>query len=261
MDAQQFINENDWSINNNTSLTKWYVLDMNAKHTIRFDLFVAHIKANGIKMRFPNKTLPIVVIDEYFYWVEVAAGRFKNTIVNRALISDITTYTDVEQYDALFVDANYIEEEKVLAAMIKNLEGSVLDIGCGTGLLTELFNIEDYTGIDASPLMIQKFIDKQPHRKHQLTICKAEQFTETKRTYDNVIALFSASYIDHLETFKRLWNGNGTMFLMFYKNNYFPKTHQLLNIEAPYKLRTIQELEEYFNTEVIEFNGYNIVML
>lgn len=261
MNLEIVINENDWSIDDRTSLVKWYVIDQNAKHSIRFDLLVAYIRTNGIKMRFPNKTLPIIIHNDYFYWVEVAAGRFKNIVLNRALISDITHYTNVEQYDSLFIDSKDIEEEKQLASMIGELNGSVIDIGCGTGLLTELFNIDDYTGIDASPLMIQKFVDKYPNRKYQLTICKAEQYVETNRTYDNVIALFSGSYIQHLETFTQLWNGKGKMFLMFYKNNYYPKTHQLLSIDAPYKLRTKKELKEHFNTEVIEFNNYNIIQL
>lgn len=261
MDIQHFINENRWCINNSTSLTKWYVIDFNASHSIRFDLFVAFIKANGIKMRFDNKTLPVIIHEQYFYWSENTNARFKSTVINRSLISDITNYVNVEQYDYLFTSVEDSMEESQISSMIGDLKGSVLDVGCGTGLLHQLRYIQDYTGIDSSPVMIKKFIEKYPNRKHEVSICKAENLAKTERTYDNVIALYSASYIESLETFTKLWNKKGTMFLMFYKNSYSPITHEKLNLNAPYKLRTIEELSDFFKTKVIEFNNYNIVKL
>ena len=143
--------------------------------------------------------------------------------------------------------------------MIGDLHGSVLDVGCGTGLLLKIKDIEDYKGIDTSPLMINKLIEKYPNRKHQVMICKAEEYVKTKRSFDNVIALFSASYIFFPRVFMELWNGKGKLFLIFYKEHYTPVTHQKLGINAPYSKFTKQELEQIFPNQVKEFNNYYIV--
>ncbi|MDI9256338.1 class I SAM-dependent methyltransferase [Flavobacterium sedimenticola] len=260
MDFKQFISENTWTKSEVSE--SHYVIDKNAAHSIRFDLFVAHIKTNGIKMRINDKSIPAYVDGDYYYWVVETSGRFKHTIIHRAYIISISEYVNPNAYDNLFQDEDSKMENAKLSEMIGQLEGSVLDVGCGTGLLLELKDIEDYTGIDASPLMVQKLIEKFPNRKHQVMICKAEILSKSGRKYDNVIALFSASYIQSPKAFFDLWNGKGKMFLMFYKEYYFPFTHERLSMFVPYKNRTMAELQVIFGEESVKaFNNYYIVQL
>lgn len=258
MNHQQFISENTWSYCSNR--THCSVIDKNAAHHLRFDLFVSYIKQNGVMMRINDKATQVVVIDNHYYWVSTTAGRLKHTIINREQISDITDYVNIDSYDALFENDTCVEEDIAICEMIGQLEGSVLDVGCGTGLLLHIKDIEDYKGIDASPLMINKLIEKFPNRKHQVMICRVEDYAKTLRTYDNVIALFSASYIFFPEVFMRLWNKTGKLFLMFYKEDYTPVTHEKLGINAEYSKWTKQDLEEVFEgLNVTEFNNYYIV--
>jgi SAM-dependent methyltransferase len=257
MNLQQFINENDWSFCGNKSHCS--IIDKNANHAIRFDLFVAFIKQNGIMMRINENATQVLILENHYYWVTNTIGRMKHTIINRERISDITNYVNIEDYDSLFDNDFYAEEDIAICEMIGDLHGSVLDVGCGTGLLLQIKDIKDYKGIDTSPLMINKLIEKFPDRKHQVMICKVEEYVKTKRTYDNVIALFSASYILSPRVFMELWNGNGKLFLIFYKEDYTPVTHHKLGINAPYSKFTKKELEQIFPNQVKEFNNYYIV--
>lgn len=258
MDFKQFISENTWSFCSNRSHCS--LIDKNAAHHIRFDLFVSYIKQNGVMMRINEKATQAIVIDNHYYWVTNTSGRMKHTIINREQVCDVTDYVNIDKYDSLFENDTCVEENKAICEMIGELQGSVLDVGCGTGLLLHIKDIEDYKGIDASPLMINKLIDKFPNRKHQVMICKAEDYVKTRRTYDNVIALFSASYIFFPRVFMDLWNRNGKLFLMFYKEDYTPLTHERLGISAPYSKKTKQELQDIFpGLNITEFKNYYIV--
>ena len=62
-------------------------------------------------------------------------------------------YDDIAvKYDDLFRDESSLVENREVGAMLPPLNGSILDIGCGTGLLTEIYNVSpnDYLGIDPS---------------------------------------------------------------------------------------------------------------
>ena len=66
--------------------------------------------------------------------------------------------------------------------------GTVLDCGCGTGMLLDLFNIDadKYTGIDIS----QKMLDVA-NKKHPNNIFIKSDFLEHQGMYDFVISLFA----------------------------------------------------------------------
>lgn len=258
MDFNKFISENTWIRNDVTK--SFIVIDKNASHSIRFDLFALHIRTNGIKIRINDKTTTAFIHGDYYYWVDKTSGRFKHTIIHRAYIISISEYVNPNDYDNLFQDENSKMENQQLSEMIGQLQGTVLDVGCGTGLLLELKDIKDYTGIDASPLMVQKLIEKFPNRKHQVMICKAEDYAKTGRTYDNVIALFSASYIMFPRVFIHLWNRKGKVFLMFYKEGYTPVTHEKLSMFVPYSNKTMDEFHCIFpGLNITEFKNYYIV--
>lgn len=54
------------------------------------------------------------------------------------------------KYDTLFRDEMSLVENREVGQMLPPLSGSILDIGCGTGLLTEIAEIDpkEYLGID-----------------------------------------------------------------------------------------------------------------
>lgn len=74
-------------------------------------------------------------------------------------------YDDIAvKYDDLFRDESSLVENREVGAMLPPLKGSILDIGCGTGLLTEIYNVSpnDYLGIDPSKGMLSQFKAKHP---------------------------------------------------------------------------------------------------
>lgn len=58
-------------------------------------------------------------------------------------------YDDIaSKYDTLFRDETSLVENHEVGEMLPPLNGSILDIGCGTGLLAEITNVDpqDYLG-------------------------------------------------------------------------------------------------------------------
>jgi ubiquinone/menaquinone biosynthesis C-methylase UbiE len=127
-------------------------------------------------------------------------------------------------YDLKYSTEDCRKENQVIKAMIDYQGGKILDIGCGTGLLLELFNIDEdeYIGIDPSGKMLEVAHAKFP--KHIFMVTDFENFPERWK-YDYVICLFGvSSYIrpgmvsqipNHLKP-------GGQYFLMFYKPGYIP---------------------------------------
>jgi SAM-dependent methyltransferase len=250
----------NWSKHINLNKPKWYIVVNDAETRNMLTLLQDAISSNGIMMQFETISIPVIFFEEYYYWVTKTV-RFKNYIINRAKICDLADYINVDSYDGIFDQTYYLNEDRLLTNMIGKLNGSVLDIGCGTGFLLDYINIEDYHGIDPSPAMLMNLVKKHPGKRKSITITSAENHTLTGKTYDNIIALFSGSYIKVIMVFEKLWSRKGTMFLMFYKENYSPVTHKFLNIAPEWKKYSKEDLEKEFSQSVMEFNNYYIVSL
>lgn len=110
--------------------------------------------------------------------------------------------TPVEKhFDIIAKDYDYFKKKnwyyyKNLKALYKQLiskQGSVLEIGCGTGDLISTMNARQAFGIDISPEMIK--IAKQKHPKIQFEAVTVEDF-KTGIIFDYI---FLADVIEHLE--------------------------------------------------------------
>jgi len=91
------------------------------------------------------------------------------------------------KYDRDYSDKKIQAENEFLKAMIPYKFGSILDAGCGTGLLMDLVNIKpsDYTGIDISTNMLA--VAKKKYAKYKF---KKQDFFDHKQKHDCVISLF-----------------------------------------------------------------------
>lgn len=125
----------------------------------------------------------------------------------------------------------WTEREKALGSE-KNL---VLDLGCGTGTLTELMAEAgfDMLGIDMSPEMLQEAMEKREESGHDIMyLCQDMRELELYCTVGTVICVCdSINYVledaEIIETFKRV-------------NNYlFPKGLFIFDFNTDYKYREV----------------------
>lgn len=176
---------------------------------------------------------------------------------------DCSRYDEIAGvYDTFFCDNESLKENDVVAHMLSEVKGRVYDIGCGTGLLTEIINVspEEYYGIDPSNAMLDKFMEKHNNYRHRVIQSMFEEDTVDINKFDWVISLFgSISYVDP-NCLSKISCCNAHYFLMFYKPEYFPVTYALAGVDFYHNKYKKEELESMFSdAKVSEFNNYIIV--
>ena len=183
-------------------------------------------------------------------------GSIRLTLINRTQNHYPSDYDDIAStYDTMFTGKEYKEEDAHVIDMINICEGdSVLDIGCGTGLLLDYLDIHDYVGIDPSIKMLNEMQKKHPYA---FTINTDFEHFYTHKKFDKIVALYGvASYIEPqtIERVKEFLNDDGRAFLMFYKNGYKPVTYQKANkyVEHYNFHDDMFKGEEYHNYEIVE---------
>ena len=166
-----------------------------------------------------------------------------------------------DRYDELFTDASSLSENAEVGEMLRPLSGSVLDVGCGTGLLTEIIGIEpdNYLGVDPSEGMLKKFKEKHPKFRNLVCAPYDGKVVDCNQ-FDNIISLFgSPSYLSNMSLL-RISRCKGHLFLMFYKDSYHPVTYEKCGVEFKHKVHSRKELAMLFGDENIkEYNNYIIV--
>lgn len=164
-----------------------------------------------------------------------------------------------ERYDSFFNDKTSIKENEQVARMLSHVQKPVMDIGCGTGLLIDLLSVMDneYIGVDPSAKMLEQFRHKHP--KHKSVNIPFEWLNPSRIHYKTAVALFgSASYIR--ENALRHMPRRRRLFLMFYKEGYYPVTYRRAGRKFKHYFYTRQKLCEMFpQCKIKEFSNYYIV--
>lgn len=174
-------------------------------------------------------------------------------------------------YDDLFADDGVaLAENHLVAELLAYNGGTVLDIGCGTGLLLDLIDVapEDYIGIDPSGRMLERFAARRP--THQTLQVQYENlvFRPGFPGIDLAVGLFgSPNYVDpgalHLGCFNHLTRrdkSRGRFFLMFYADWYRPVTYERSGVSVDhFDNAAIDLLIEDFGASVERFGNYLIV--
>ena len=166
------------------------------------------------------------------------------------------------QYDELFTDEESLKENKEVANLLKVINGSVYEIGCGTGLFIELhpINPDKYMGIDPSSEMLKILRKKHPAYTHSVYDLSFEDEDIWYMAYDNIISLFgSISYVKK-DSLMKIADSGKDYFLMFYKKGYRPVTYEKTNVCFTHNETDIFFIEKVFpNATIFEFNNYLIV--
>ena len=143
-----------------------------------------------------------------------------------------------DKYDEFFSSEKYKNEDIEVSKKLPKAKGKVLDIGCGTGLLLDLYKLKgdvkvDYTGVDPSFNMLKKLILKFGDKK--CYCCKFEDLGH-KEKYDTIVSIYnSPSYIkpSRITDIKKVANKGAYVFLMFAKDGYTPIAHSLASEKIP----------------------------
>lgn len=166
------------------------------------------------------------------------------------------------KYDTLFCDKTSCDENREVGEMLPPLNGSILDIGCGTGLLTEIADIDPrmYKGVDPSKGMLNQFVKKHPEYESCLINLPFDGRNINCKKFDNIIGLFgSPSYLPYIAVLA-IAQSKAKKFLMFYKEEYHPVTYEKCNVDFKHYLYSSKSLRILFgNDHVKEYHNYLIV--
>lgn len=110
----------------------------------------------------------------------------------RKLIDKIGKNPVVFNTARMILEANFIGERKVIRNELGVRPGKILDVPCGTGEFSFLFNEEDYTGIDIDPRYVDYAVKK--HRKKFL-IMDATNMSFSANHFD---AVLTVGFFHHL---------------------------------------------------------------
>lgn len=239
----------------------WYTLANTWESREEFEEAARLIREFGYKVKFGRSWYTLFNVANYFYWT-MGAALSKTTLINRAFIdkNQPHPYDEIAgNYDSFFADEESKEQDRQVAKMLGAwLEGSILDVGCGTGLLLELLDIEpdNYLGIDPSRAMIEKL--QQSHPAHPSLHCYYEDLPS--QGFDRIVSLYgSFGYVDPSYTPRLLsqLNAGGEYMIMLLADGYRPVTHQKSGVDIPYY--SLSEYELPPGARVQPFYDYAIV--
>lgn len=238
----------------------WYTVKKDSDDT-SFVNMVKYIRSNGEKKEYGGSTYTYFHLNGFKYWTMFASDE-ATTIINRAYVEDQADYDKIAlQYDSWYIDEKSLSENRIIAGLLGTLQGNTLDIGCGTGLLQAITPINGkYTGIDPSLEMLK--IASSIHGNRNRTYYKTtfEDFYPGDIKYDNVIGLFSCSYIENPKEILNCWNGSGKLFLMFFNKGYTPVSHSKGQLQSNYKTYTRATLEKLFNMKVEGLSNNHLIV-
>lgn len=113
-----------------------------------------------------------------------------------------------DNYDKFYDNEQTRRENKEVQRILRNtdFEGTILDVGCGTGLAYSLLSPEQrsrYVGVDLEEGVIQRAQEKHPRGVFVQGSAQELLTSERFKTIDNLISLFAIDYIGE-ETMKAL---------------------------------------------------------
>lgn len=151
-------------------------------------------------------------------------------------------------YDSGYSNEVCKAEDLIVANVLReNISGAVLDIGAGSGLLCEMLNIEDYTGVEISGQMTS--LAKQKFPEKDFTVGDMHKLPFADESFDSVVSLYgplsySLAPEELVKEIKRVVRPGGFVALM----PYTLRVHHGLDIGG-YSTAIEPGIEKKFYTE------------
>lgn len=255
-DIRRHFAEHDWRFAKTMpQVPHWYTLRKNWKGPADFEAVVQYIRERGYKMRWGRYNHTYLDIDGWRYWT-MGAPLPETILINREEIKDSSPYDAIApMYDTVHQSVEARIEDIRLMRAVAYRGGSVLDIGCGTGLFLDHVQPDAYVGIDPSAGMLHLL--SQKHAGVDVRKSTFEEFKTTQR-FDLVIGLYGAPSYVAAEALKRIpgmLTNQGRYFLMFYRDDYAPVTYQRTGVIVPH----FNHPRDVLPGRVHEFGGFWIV--
>ena len=159
----------------------WYTIRRTWRGSEAFTKCATTIRTHGEPDWFQGRKYTELRLNGHAYCTMDALTPGQTTVINRKRARYENVYDEVAWgYDEQYSRDEHLAENAALMEIIKARlgGGSVLDIGCGTGLLLDYLAIEPerYTGIDPSMQMLLRCAAKHPGHARRLINCSAEHW-------------------------------------------------------------------------------------
>lgn len=238
-----------------------YTLKKDWKDPVLFEFAVLYIRAYGYNISFWGKPYVCFDLNGMRYWT-MGFPVEETILINRAFNEKKSRYDDVAvMYEGLFAEEQYKQEDRELIEKLNIQKGdSVLDIGCGTGLLLDYVdkNTISYCGLDPSYQMLR--ILKEKHGENYNTYpCPVEEFIPPRK-YSKIVSLYgSMNYAgpESIAKLSQMVEMGGDIVLVMFKDDYIPVTHTKSGVEIPYNKTSLYQFPD--NAQREDFHNYEII--
>jgi len=192
-----------------------------------YNRFYRLIRRYGYYYDFFNKKYIQLNVNEHYYWTMGWPSTESEVINRKERKIDALSKQGIKAPFDIVSDADVKGDESdrlKIAEMIKPHigNGRVLEIGCGSGLMTQMLNIkqDNYLGIDPS----WKLIDEFRRNQNGLVAWHTDfESVNAKSKYDFIFAACgSASYVrpEYWERLKNMLSEDGRYLLTLYTSGY-----------------------------------------
>lgn len=219
-----------------------------------FEYLVHAQREHGIPEQWHKYNFPYLYIDGYKYWT-MGDAIVNTTIINRQKV--FSEFDKIGIMEEVQSDSLYNQVTQLFHATFPDRD--VYEVGCGTGVTFEHFNIEPtlYRGVDPSKKAIEQFKQSHPELSNRLFV---NSFEESVNYWSKgaavVLGTFGvASYFMH-QYLEILAKSGQDYFLMFYSENYCPEEFKTMH-HFDY---TDSELASIFSErDIVNVNSYRII--
>lgn len=237
----------------------WYTLRKEwGEDEARFEAVAEFIRVHGYREKYGRSFYTRLDVNEFKYWT-MGAPLGQTILINRAERDAIEPYDLIaDKYDNLWSNVEAEAENIEAMRMLDWKPGeSVLDVGCGSGLLLDYLAPDCYVGLDPSLGMLTRTRRRAGFSPdHQLVRSKFETFY-TEQKFDLIVSLFGSPNYVEPHAWSRLsgmLNEGGRYVLMFYKAGYDVVTHLIMDVVPQDYF-----YEDYPPGTVTDFGNYVVV--